>query len=774
MIKIENLTKKINNKFIFNNLNLEIPLNKITFVIGKSGIGKSTLINLIAGFTKKDKGKISFFDRDGSELEKPLVDVVFQDFNLIESLSIKNNILIANHILNRESDDLEIQQAANSIGIETNKLDQIAKNLSGGEKQRAAFLRSLSRKSDFILLDEPTGNLDHENSIALLDLLVKASENKTILIVSHDLELANQYADQIINLEDLSVNVIENNKQINVESKNKHSNLISTLTYKKPSFLQKFKVALLLVLADLKSKITSFILVLVTFFALIFSMVIFMNLHVSAKNIVIDEVAQSNFDTIRVSEKGIVSLAPGEIDKLKKDNPKIKHTSLLYSPLFYYTFIYNGKEVSFKNSSIWPIDESDFFKNRYSSSFSKDKNFNSRFITNPNEVILSQKLIEELEIDNPIGKTIKIAHPGRFNFEQNHDNLDRFSESATIVGILDESLDDRSNFSLVHTDKLKSVYQKSIQNEKESKFDEFEILLDNYFSSHLLEYASSRPSTLADDEINFTPNKIHKSFYENSNQVNSINLKKGTLPKNFNEIAVSSNITDKIGKLLQITNKKNTIIFKVVGVFDPEKNDENIAIFNNSIEKYYNELLPTSAVVYFDHDNLYNNINEFINKYSKPGVSRYYATSGGIDQVLNQLINSQHTLLLIIFASIIIFGIILLIFVSLYATNLSNFKKKSIGILKSLGGKTSQIFLYHWLNLVILSAFVFVFGIIFSISFVPLIYGAISNQNSVFPDYQQIAVIFIIIWLASFFILSIIYSLISYVTYKKDIVTLLK
>ncbi|WP_337904225.1 ATP-binding cassette domain-containing protein [Mesomycoplasma ovipneumoniae] len=772
MIKIKNLTKKIDNKFIFNNLNLEIPLNKITFVIGKSGIGKSTLINLIAGFIKKDSGKISFFDKNGSELEKPLVDVVFQDFNLIESLSIKNNILIANHILNRESDDSEIQQAANSIGIETNKLDQIVKNLSGGEKQRAAFLRSLSRKSDFILLDEPTGNLDDENSIALLDLLVKASENKTILIVSHDLELANQYADQIINLENLSVNVIENNKQINVESKNKHSNPISNQVYKKPGFLQKFKVALLLVLADFKSKITSFILVLVTFFALIFSIVVFMNLHFSAKNIVTDTVAQSNFDVIRINEKEIISLPLEEINQLKKDNPKIKHTSLLYNDLEKYTFIYDGK-LALENRSIWPIDESDFFKNRFSS-FSKDKNFNNRFITNPNEVILSQKLIEELKIDNPIGKTIKIINVNQsISEQQNLKDLERFSESATIVGILDKSFDDGANFSLVHTDKLKSVYQKSEPNEKESKFDEFRFLHDDYFSLDFENYVFGGKSNLIDETFE-KPNKIHKSFYENSSQANSINLKKGTLPKNFNEIAVSSNITDKTEKLLKISNNKNTLIFKVVGVFDPEKDDENIAIFNNNIEKYSSELLPIAAVVYFDHDNLYNNINEFLNKYSKQGVSRYYSTTGGPDEILNEIISSQYVLLLIIFVSIIIFGISLLIFVSLYATNLSKFKKKSIGILKSLGGKTSQIFLYHWLNLVILSAFVFVLGIVLSISLVPLIYGAISNQNSVFPDYQQISLIFIIIWFASFFILSIIYSLISYITYKKDIVTLLK
>ncbi|WP_462097845.1 ATP-binding cassette domain-containing protein, partial [Mesomycoplasma hyopneumoniae] len=88
MIKIINLSKKITSKLIFENLNIEIPSNKITFVVGESGVGKSTLINLIAGFTAKDEGEIRFF-KEGKEEKNPLIDVVFQDFNLIENLSVK-------------------------------------------------------------------------------------------------------------------------------------------------------------------------------------------------------------------------------------------------------------------------------------------------------------------------------------------------------------------------------------------------------------------------------------------------------------------------------------------------------------------------------------------------------------------------------------------------------------------------------------------------------------------------------------------------------------
>nr|WP_240533397.1 ABC transporter ATP-binding protein [Mesomycoplasma ovipneumoniae] len=190
MIKIENLTKKINNKFIFNNLNLEIPSRKITFIIGKSAIGKTTLINLIAGFTKKDSGKIYFLDENGSEIKKPLVDVVFQDFNLITNISSENNILIANNVINRVLDPKELVQQSKYVSIETRQLKQNVNSLSGGEKQRIAILRSLSRDSDFILLDEPTGNLDFENGISIFENLKNIAKNKTILVVSHNLEFA--------------------------------------------------------------------------------------------------------------------------------------------------------------------------------------------------------------------------------------------------------------------------------------------------------------------------------------------------------------------------------------------------------------------------------------------------------------------------------------------------------------------------------------------------------------------------------------------------------
>lgn len=132
------------------------------------------------------------------------------------------NIKIGTNAINFNIEEKNIEENASFVNISKENLANNVSNLSGGEKQRIAILRSLARESDFILLDEPTGNLDFENAKILFEKIQILKKNKTILIVSHNLDLAKKYGDRIIYLKNESVLEIDKIEEINkTESLNK-------------------------------------------------------------------------------------------------------------------------------------------------------------------------------------------------------------------------------------------------------------------------------------------------------------------------------------------------------------------------------------------------------------------------------------------------------------------------------------------------------------------------------------------------------------------------
>lgn len=210
MILIKDLTKryKSKNKKIctaLDGIDLVLPDKGMIFVIGKSGSGKSTLLNMIGGLDSFDEGTIisggndlsTFKGRDFYKYRASHVGFIFQDFHLIEELTVAENIRLSSEIANAENEDIE--RALSEVDLEGYG-DRYPAELSGGEKQRVVIARALIKSPDIILCDEPAGNLDNNTSAGIMELLHSISKDRLVLIVSHDMPDAEKYGDRIIEL----------------------------------------------------------------------------------------------------------------------------------------------------------------------------------------------------------------------------------------------------------------------------------------------------------------------------------------------------------------------------------------------------------------------------------------------------------------------------------------------------------------------------------------------------------------------------------------------
>lgn len=196
--------------YALKNVNIAFEKNKFTAIIGTSGSGKSTFLNLLGGLDTANSGEILYgetnllklSDDKLSEFRRRNIGFVFQFFNLIPELTAKENILMPIKIDNQKTDTEYFEQITETLGIK-DRLSHYPSQLSGGQQQRTAIARALINKPSLILCDEPTGNLDSKSGKDVLMLLRKLKEelNQTIIMVTHDMNIASE-ADRIVQIED--------------------------------------------------------------------------------------------------------------------------------------------------------------------------------------------------------------------------------------------------------------------------------------------------------------------------------------------------------------------------------------------------------------------------------------------------------------------------------------------------------------------------------------------------------------------------------------------
>ena len=214
IVRVENLSKTYgsgeNLVRAIDDVNLKIEKGEFIAIVGPSGSGKSTLLHLLGGVDNPSSGKIFI---DGNDISKysskelalfrrRKVGLIYQFYNLIHNLTVRHNIELPLKLDKRKINDEALLDIVRKLGIE-NKLDSFPSELSGGQQQRVAIARSLIYSPSLVLADEPTGNLDRENSREIIEILkyFNRTLKQTIIVITHDESIALE-AERVITIVD--------------------------------------------------------------------------------------------------------------------------------------------------------------------------------------------------------------------------------------------------------------------------------------------------------------------------------------------------------------------------------------------------------------------------------------------------------------------------------------------------------------------------------------------------------------------------------------------
>ncbi|MGM9879843.1 MAG: ATP-binding cassette domain-containing protein [Bacilli bacterium] len=215
--EIVNLNKNYDGKEVLKNVNISLPPFGLFGVVGESGSGKSTLLKCISGILSISSGEIYFQGKkikDKEKFRKEHISFIFQDFELINYLNVKENVALPLYCQGYKqlAAYKEIEEPLKCANI-FHKRDEVVAHLSGGEKQRVAIARSLADKKEIILCDEITGSLDESNAHQIMELIKEISLTHLVIMVSHDITLINEYCSSLLRLENKTISFQTSSKE---------------------------------------------------------------------------------------------------------------------------------------------------------------------------------------------------------------------------------------------------------------------------------------------------------------------------------------------------------------------------------------------------------------------------------------------------------------------------------------------------------------------------------------------------------------------------------
>lgn len=212
VLKVENLAYTYKSKYqtvkALKGITYEFEPGKFYALIGRSGSGKTTLLSLLAALDIPTEGQVILGDKTTAKIDRDLyhrdtVAVIYQSYNLLPLLSVMENVTFPLELKKVPNTKKTAEEKLRAVGLDETYFKRLPAMLSGGEQQRVAIARALASDAKIILADEPTGNLDTENSEIVIDLLQKLAhdEGYCVIVVTHDLSIADK-ADEVLRLKD--------------------------------------------------------------------------------------------------------------------------------------------------------------------------------------------------------------------------------------------------------------------------------------------------------------------------------------------------------------------------------------------------------------------------------------------------------------------------------------------------------------------------------------------------------------------------------------------
>ena len=457
------------NFYALKDFSYSFPDRGLVSICGKSGSGKSTLLNLISLMDKPSEGIIKFNNENISYFKQKSIDsfrnkelgIIFQRYNLFEEESAIFNIIFPLLVsgYGKKKSVEKAYKLAKRLNISDEFLNKKSKDLSGGEKQRVAILRALINDPSIILADEPTGALDYNNSLLIMDLLKEISKERLVIMVSHNQELVERYSDEIIFLKDgKKENVIIKN---NVDSSLKRNHKKSKVSSSFWPIIQGMKI--------FKRKINKNLISIISLtFGLLSSFLIIGFSMESGNATVNSSYRQVDYGVLNVSHQEKGNQTNGKITLIKETRPTKEEIQSLENEYPYLSYFPNISyffpldiEITYKdellnNISYSPVlsfdmklDNSLLIKGEY------PKYFYQTFI-NKSAYELLKKRIKE-----PLNSTLKIKTIKELNYMTGDETKPVISdyfiyeEELTITGVVDD-------FSFLSTPKVYYSYLNNI------------------------------------------------------------------------------------------------------------------------------------------------------------------------------------------------------------------------------------------------------------------------------------------------------------------------